>query len=122
MLILTVVISASFAFCSLNSPETIGWSGPAGGTSVVSLTTTSMSLISAPESKKARKLASFQVALVAVDAVVAMESWFLCVCVSMSSSSGDGEEIGDDRSSWLDVSPSKAGGLLSGDTPAESAC
>lgn len=86
----------------------------------MSLTTTSISLMSEPESKKARRLASFHVDVVAVDAVVAVESWLRCVWASMSSRSGDGEDIGEERSSWLEVSLSNAGGLFNGDTPAES--
>lgn len=112
-----MVISASFAFGSRNRPAT-GCSGPTGGTSVLSYTTVRRSRISDPESKKARRLVSFHVVdvvvavVVAAEAVVVVESWFLCVRASSASgSSGDGDEIGDDRSSWLEVSATRAGGL-----------
>src|SRR3569833_4025460 len=72
---LTVVISASLAFCSLNSVLTTGWAGPAGTTSVLSYTTTRRSRISVLESKKARRLLSFHVDVVVAEVDVVIESW-----------------------------------------------
>lgn len=70
--------------------------------------------MSEPESKKARRLASFQVELVVADVAVVMESCLPCISPSSRSmSSGEGEDRSDDgSSSWLDESTIKGGGLF----------
>ena len=66
----------------------------------MSYTTVRRSRISDPESKKARRFVSFQVdAVVAVEVVVVVESWFLWVRVSGSGSSGDLAGVGSGR--WV---------------------
>src|SRR5690606_33766414 len=113
----TVVISASLAFCSLNKPPTMGWSGPAGATSDLSRTTMSISRISVPESKKALSLASFHAA--AGSAAVGVTS-ARCCCApppradttscSLSSASRSSGEGDAEWPSWLDESTISGGG------------
>ena len=68
--------------------------------------------MSEPESKKDRRLESFQVDDVIAEVVdVAMESCARCVLPSVSAGSGDGEDTGEERSSWLELSPISAGGF-----------